>query len=393
MVIIREIKTNRSVHYELCELNSGLKRKWVPPRNLQPYLYENVLKILAAELEKDSLALFPSQFAESMLQNTSPKVEPLAESQMTLKQYGRHVYMPKKSIKLAESTRAEWEDRLEKRIYPALGDLTLSEIRPYHITDFLDNLQSQGLSHGYVCKHYTILRSIFKQAYDREQIHENPMNRVPRPTPRKDESYPISPDAYTPSELAYILQCSCQEPLYWKIYIHLMAATGIRRGECCGIMWNDINFRTSTITIQRNVGATKSQGIYISTTKNQKPRTLPLSPELMEMLFIYSVYSKSKYLFPKRNNPDSPMYPDTVTGYFNRFGKKYNIPNFHPHKLRHSFASIAITNGADIASVSEMLGHHNKAFTLRVYTSASEESIKSAMNVYHNALNSHSKSK
>ena len=55
------------------------------------------------------------------------------------------------------------------------------------------------------------------------------------------------------------------------------------------------------------------------------------------------------------------------------------VQNLHPHKLRHSFASIAITNGADIASVSEKLGHTDKAVTLRMYTHADQESIRRAI--------------
>ena len=58
----------------------------------------------------------------------------------------------------------------------------------------------------------------------------------------------------------------------------------------------------------------------------------------------------------------------------------------HPHKLRHSFASIAITNGADVASVSEKLGHSDKAVTLRMYTHANEESIKRASQIFREAL-------
>ena len=58
----------------------------------------------------------------------------------------------------------------------------------------------------------------------------------------------------------------------------------------------------------------------------------------------------------------------------------------HPHKLRHSFASVAITNGADIASVSEALGHSDKAVTLRMYTHADQESIKRAGEVFREAL-------
>ena len=56
------------------------------------------------------------------------------------------------------------------------------------------------------------------------------------------------------------------------------------------------------------------------------------------------------------------------------FSNRSGIHDLHPHKLRHTFASIAITNGADVASVSETLGHSDKAVTLRMYTHANEES-------------------
>lgn len=69
-----------------------------------------------------------------------------------------------------------------------------------------------------------------------------------------------------------------------------------------------------------------------------------------------------------------------------KFEEKYGIKDLHPHKLRHSFASIAITSGADVASVSEILGHSDKAVTLRMYTHADEESKKRASNIYRSAL-------
>ncbi len=80
------------------------------------------------------------------------------------------------------------------------------------------------------------------------------------------------------------------------------------------------------------------------------------------------------------------MHPQRPTRYFKRFGKRYGIADFHPHKLRHSFASIAITNGADIASVSEKLGYSDKAVTLRMYTHADQESMKRASQIFRDAL-------
>ena len=54
--------------------------------------------------------------------------------------------------------------------------------------------------------------------------------------------------------------------------------------------------------------------------------------------------------------------------------------------MRHTFASIAITNGADIASVSEALGHSDKAITLRMYTHADQESISRAAQIVRDAV-------
>lgn len=68
--------------------------------------------------------------------------------------------------------------------------------------------------------------------------------------------------------------------------------------------------------------------------------------------------------------------------------EKNGIDHFHPHKLRHTFASVAITAGADIASVSEILGHSDKALTLRIYTHADTDSIKRASDIFREAVNS-----
>ena len=76
----------------------------------------------------------------------------------------------------------------------------------------------------------------------------------------------------------------------------------------------------------------------------------------------------------------------TPERYLRNFSKRYGIEHLHPHKLRHTFASVAITNGADIASISEILGHCDKSVTLRMYTHADKESMKRAGNVFLSAL-------
>ena len=93
----------------------------------------------------------------------------------------------------------------------------------------------------------------------------------------------------------------------------------------------------------------------------------------------------SKYVF---TNVDgiSPIHPQSPTKYLRKLEEKYGIHHLHPHKLRHTFASIAITSGADVASVSAKLGHSDPAVTLRMYTHASQDSIRKAGNIFRDAL-------
>ena len=93
----------------------------------------------------------------------------------------------------------------------------------------------------------------------------------------------------------------------------------------------------------------------------------------------------SHYVFTQEGSTE-PMHPQSPTRYMKKFSARYNVRDLHPHKLRHTFASIAITNGADVASVSEKLGHSDKAVTLRMYTHADQQSMKKASNIFREAI-------
>lgn len=96
-------------------------------------------------------------------------------------------------------------------------------------------------------------------------------------------------------------------------------------------------------------------------------------------------YSISTYVFTQQDSPEQ-MHPQSPARDMQKFAKKYNIPGLHPHKLRHTLASLAITNGADVVSVSERLGHSDTAVTLRMYAHANEESIRRAGQTVRDAL-------
>lgn len=315
----------------------------------------------------------------------------------TLKQYGERVWMPEKTADCAEHTRDTYQRQLEKHIYPALGSFKLPEITAAQIDAFLLMKRDSGLSHETCGKLYRILKQIFDKAFRQDVIGNNPMLKVRPPKATKKGEAGQEAKAYTAEEVAYIKKCLEQEPLKWQTLIYLLADTGVRKGEALGLKWGDIDFEAAVIHIRRTLCYTKEKGIYTNTPKNGKSRTVPVPRTTLSLLVklekeqrkgdkaIVLHKSLTGFVF-QQDGINTPMHPDTPTRYLKRLEKRYAIKDFHPHKLRHSFASVAITQGADVASVSEILGHSDKAVTLRMYTHADEESKRRASEVFERAI-------
>ena len=308
----------------------------------------------------------------------------------TVRQYADGVFMPTKEATFSENARSSYRMFLGKHILPVLGDVLLVEVSPAMISMLLIDFQRDGYAHATTVKLYNILNGIFEMAFLDDSIPMNPMLKVKRPAPRKDEQPKEESDkAYTVQELSYILSCAAQEPLQWQTYISLAADTGLRRGECCGLQWSDIDFKAGTVTVRRNLQYTAAAGVYATSPKNGKARVVDVGPDTLALLKRLREKQAqsciSKWCFTQAGTAE-PMHPQSPTRYFQKFGQRYGVKDFHPHKLRHSSASIAITSGADVVSVSERLGHSDTAVTLRMYAHANEESIRRAGQAVRDAL-------
>ena len=308
---------------------------------------------------------------------------------LTVKQYGERVFMPAKTVTVSENTRSSFQRTLDKVIYPAIGSVKMPNATSAQITALLLAYQSTEKALSSCVKVYTVLNLLFKMAYQSDTISKNPMDKVERPRLRKDEEKKTEVEAYTPEELRYILQCLENEPLKWQAMIRLMIDTGIRRGECCGLQWKYVDLKAGTITIAHSLGYTPEKGIFLGITKGKKQRTITIAPEVAELLRQLrkeqAETAISSFVFSQEGSAD-PIHPTSPERYMRKFAERNGINNLHPHKLRHSFASVALTNNADPASVSEILGHADPSITLRVYTHANAESMKRAGDIFREAL-------
>lgn len=388
IIAISKQQTHGKVQFTLTELESGYVRNWTPSKVLTEDEQKAHLTSIAKQMENeigDRVIEFPS--IPVITNPNAPAVAQVSLSpNMKFADYCNY-FIWDKSAYIAENTRDCWQRCITNRINPQLGHIKVCNLQPFHIEMFYRNLYTEGLKYSTIIKYHNLLGSICKRLMNYKFLPSDFWNRIERPQPPKDEAVDTLPAAHTASETKYILACAEKESLKWQTYINLLVDTGVRRGECCGFQWQDIDFRNLEIRICRSVGYTKEKGIFVTTTKSRKVRSVDISKQTANLLLeMYANRNNNTWVFSNRSNKEMPMHPTSPTAYFRKFSKKYGIDKMNPHKLRHTFASIAITNGADVESVSEILGHADSSVTLRHYTTADKESLRRANDVRRQAI-------
>lgn len=182
-----------------------------------------------------------------------------------------------------------------------------------------------------------------------------------------------------------MLNCLSGEPIQYQTIVVLFIYSGMRRGELCGLNWDDVDIQNEVIHIRRNLLYLPEKGIYEDTTKNKtSERAVKLSSEAFTFLLEHRLeqnrirvasgdsWQESGKVFTRSNG--MPLHPDTITGWFHKFIIKNHLPYVTIHSLRHTNASLLIANGINLTTVSKRLGHANTATTTKIYAHA----IKSA---------------
>ena len=391
MSSIRKKQSKRGIYYEISvsrgRQQSRLTTRWYVPDGWSQKTIERELKKVAAEFE---LKCKSGEIVSKKEQRELDKAAASREAKIpTVRQYGEQVFMPAKKVRLAENSRDSYQRCLDNWIYPRIGDMKITDVTPEDIESLLLSLQAEGKVLSSCKKCHAVLSGLFGRAYKKDVIPRNPMDKVDRPTPRKDEIIKDEVDSCTVAEVRYILECLEREPLKWRAYIRLLIDTGCRRGEIAALKWSAVDFTNNQISIVSNVCYTPDAGSYLDTPKSRRTRTIDVGPEVMALLKeVQREQVKngiSQFVFPKRGQNSEPMFATTPTKYLATFSDRYGV-ELHPHKLRHTYASIGITNGADVASIAENLGHSDKAVTLRMYTDANKESRKRAGNIVRDSI-------
>lgn len=229
------------------------------------------------------------------------------------------------------------------------------------------------LSDKTILEHHRLIRNILAVAVKEGLLPYNTADRATPPTAEQQEVESLEIE-----EVQAIMEALNSEPLKWQVCIHLLIATGARRGEIMGLRWESVNWKQNSIYICENRVYTPQTGAVSTTTKNKENRTVTVSVSVMELLkkwrteqagtFMKLGITPSGYVM---TSPDgSPMHPDSPTDWLYKFTKRHGLPKIHPHLFRHTQASLLIAEGVDILTVSKRLGHAKVSTTTDIYAHA-----------------------
>ncbi|OLN23865.1 site-specific integrase [Domibacillus antri] len=282
---------------------------------------------------------------------------------------------------LGEQTLDTYRSYLKNHILPAFGHMRLDQVKPIHVVNFLDGLKradgdDKGLSISTNEYIYRVLRNVFQRAEDWKILKENPVASVKRPKDRSKKKVVV----YDEKEIAVLFAAAQGEPIYWRVFITLALAAGLRRGELLGLEWKHIDFDKSTLHIEQVISRGEKGRPVLKEPKSETSKRLISLPSsvLLELKRYQLHWRKEKmkmgelwieteheYVFCNENGKH--FYPTTPTTWWKRFTTRADVRYIRLHDLRHTSATLLINQGVHAKIISERLGHADIRITMDTY--------------------------
>jgi Site-specific recombinase XerD len=316
----------------------------------------------------------------------------------------------KRTIK--ESTQVRYDDFYRRYIRKKLGKRKIADLTPLTIEQLLQDMADKDYSTKTIQDVYNILNAMVKFAMNNRLITFNPCTGVEVPKTKTKEIRVLT----LPEQQEVLEQAKGR--LYENLIL-LALGTGMRSGEMLGLTWNDVDFKNREININKTLVYIKDKETGLYKFKYQKPktknsiRTIPMQESVYRALKHQKIRMKKMQLcteewaplesfenlvFTSRNG--KPITTRTFQVTLDWIEKAINkkremiatesktifdpIPHFHPHALRHTFATRCFEVGIDAKVVQIYLGHFSVSITLDLYTHVTNDKAKSELSKLEN---------
>lgn len=164
------------------------------------------------------------------------------------------------------------------------------------------------------------------------------------------------------------LMTAIKKDALWHDFFYTELTTGLRRGELCGLKWEDFDSKVGTLKVCRTIRVGKGGLLEAGDTKTYAgKRTILLPHSTAQLLHERRKSALTEWIFPDLLNPEKPTHPQRAYRELKRLLAGARLPNIRFHDLRHTFATHALAGGVDAKTLSGILGHTKASFTLDTY--------------------------
>ncbi len=245
----------------------------------------------------------------------------------------------------------------KRHIKPTFGNRKIDEIKPSEIATWQSKIM-KTLS----TKSLTMIRAVFNVMFNDaladELITRNPMSLIKKPKN-------VSVNEILPFKIDEIFTILDAIPQKMRAVFAIGFFTGMRTGELTALKWSDIDLENNIIKVRRAIRQNREG---LPKTKSSI-RDIEIIDILLPYIISHQKYKidESEYLFNSLHKKPFTDFACISKTYWRETFKKLDIEYRNPYQMRHTFASMMISNGEDILWVSKMLGHTNSAITLTMY--------------------------
>ena len=319
-------------------------------------------------------------------------VELTEQSKMTLAQWLDEWLEKHMTGTVRPGTLEGYRKDMDNHVKPYLGEKLLIKLTSDDLRELYQLLLERGrklprqncgpgLAPATVRGIHATLHHALKTAADEGLIPFNPAEKVTPP------SVPNTPKRVLTHDQLEKFLCAIRFDPIWHDFFYTELTTGLRRGELCGLKWEDFDSDVGTLKVRRTIHARKGGTLEAGETKTYAgQRTILLPYSTTQLLKERKTAALTQWIFPDPLRPERPVNPSSAYRRLKELLKQAGLPSLRFHDLRHTFATHALASGVDAKTLSGILGHTKASFTLDTYTHVTGDMHRNAAEIVGNVI-------
>ncbi len=310
--------------------------------------------------------------AQTFLNSVLPKIADgsyVPPSQVTLGEYLVDEWLPAIAGRHRPLTVTSYNTVVRSRIVPRIGHLRLQGLGPGHLNSLYAELEREGLSGSTRRQTHNVLSAALKDAVRWEKTSRNVAAAADSPAVSETRA-----TAWTAKELGRFL--AHVETDRWFPLWRLAALSGMRRGELLGLTWFALDLEGGSLRVDQQLVPTRG-GVTFGPPKSKRSRRrIKLDTEtvailkqhresqLLERQLAGEAYTDADLVFAWATG--TPIAPSRLTSRFRELRKAAGLTTGSLHILRHTYATLALSDGIPLHIVAVRLGDRAET-VLRTY--------------------------